>query len=482
MVIIATRKLRGDMTVRGLLYPSTKPTWQQKLMDMEQKMRCCSAVHMAKECPVNLRCNECESEEHCTAMHPDTTLPIMSSVVEPHMEQQHSSPSEVTSRCTEVCGDGLPTRSCAKICLVRVYPRGERERAVKMYAIIDDQSNRSLARSEFFQFFDIHGNPAPYLMKTCAGTIEMAGRKAVGFQIEAVNDPVCLDLPPLIECNEIMSDRSEIPSPEVALSHAHLRSLAPHIPKLDPEAQILILLGRDIIRVHKVRQQINGPNHAPFAQRLDLGWVIVGEVCINSAHKPTVAAFKTNVLQNGRPSYLTPCQNHIRVRDKASHGGEQRHDLSNQFPEDKLGFNVFRRTTNDNKPALSFEDETFMETMHTEFKRDKQNNWIAPLPFRSPRPHLPNNRAQALCRLHSLRRTLNRNPEMKEQFISFMEKLFENRHAEDAAPLPENAECWYLPIFGVYHPQKPGQIRVVFDSSAKKMASLSTVSCSLVLI
>lgn len=139
----------------------------------------------------------------------------------------------------------------------------------------------------------------------------MIGRKAVGFQIEAMNGEACLDLPPLIECNEIMSNQSEIPSPEVALSHAHLRTVAPYIPEPDPEAQILILLGKDFIRVHKVRQQINGPHNAPFAQRLDLGWVIVEEVCIDSAHKPTVAVFKTNVLQNGRPSFLAPCQKHI---------------------------------------------------------------------------------------------------------------------------------------------------------------------------
>lgn len=367
-----------------------KPLTERKrlLKEYRRCFRCCSAVHMAKECPVKLKCNECESEEHCTTMHPDTTLsPAAFPVAEPHTEQQRSFPSEVTSRCTEVCGDGLPARSCAKICLVQVFPRGERERAVKMYAIIDDQSNRSLARSEFFQLFGIHGSPAPYLLRTCAGTTEMAGRKAVGFQIEAVDGPVCLDLPPLIECNEIMSNRSEIPTAEVALSHTHLRPVAPHIPELDPEAQILILLGRDLIRVHKVRQQINGPNNAPFAQRLDLGWVIVGEVCIDSARKPTVAVFKTNVLHNGRPSYLTPCQNHIHVKDKASYGGEQRHDLSshslvNVRPEDKLGLDVFMRTANDNKHALSFEDETFLNAMHTEFKRDEQNSWIAPLPLR----------------------------------------------------------------------------------------------------
>lgn len=419
-----------------------KPLTERKklLKEHGRCFRCCSATHMAKECPVKLRCIECESEGHCTAMHPDTPQsPTASPVAEPHTEQQHSSSSEVTSRCTEVCGDGLPARSCAKICLVQVFPRGERERAVKMYAIIDDQSNRSLARHEFFELFGINGSPAPYLMRTCAGTTEMAGRRAVGFQVKGMNSPVCLDLPPLIECDDIMSNRSEIPSPEVALSHAHLGPVAPHIPELDPEAQILILLGRDIIRVHKVRQQINGPNNAPFAQRLDLGWVIVGEVCIDSAHKPTVAVFKTSVLWNGRPSYLTPCQNHIQIKDKVSYGGEQRQDFSSHSfvsipPEDKLGCTAFMRSENDNKPALSFEDETFLTIMHKEFRRDKQNSWIAPLPFRSPRPRLPNNHAQALSRFHSLRRTLNRNPEMKEQFVDFMKKLFENNHAEDAPP------------------------------------------------
>nr|XP_049585083.1 uncharacterized protein LOC125974177 isoform X2 [Syngnathus scovelli]XP_049585084.1 uncharacterized protein LOC125974177 isoform X2 [Syngnathus scovelli]XP_049585085.1 uncharacterized protein LOC125974177 isoform X2 [Syngnathus scovelli] len=56
---------------------------------------------------------------------------------------------------------------------------------------------------------------------------------------------------------------------------------------------------------------------------------------------------------------------------------------------------------------------------------------------------------------------------MKEQFSSFMEKLFENNHAEIASSIDDTKECWYLPFFGVYHPQKPGQIGVVFDSSAQ---------------
>ena len=50
--------------------------------------------------------------------------------------------------------------------------------------------------------------------------------------------------------------------------------------------------------------------------------------------------------------------------------------------------------------------------------------------------------------------------------LTFMEKVFANGHAEEAPPLQDGEECWFVPIFGVYHPKKPNQIRMVFDSSA----------------
>ena len=92
---------------------------------------------------------------------------------------------------------------------------------------------------------------------------------------------------------------------------------------------------------------------------------------------------------------------------------------------------------------------------------------MAPLPFRQPRPPLPNNQEQAVKCFASLQRNLTRNPELQKQYVAFMGKILENDHAEIAPPLGEEEECWYLPTFGVFHPHKPGQIRVVFDSSAQ---------------
>lgn len=67
--------------------------------------------------------------------------------------------------------------------------------------------------------------------------------------------------------------------------------------------------------------------------------------------------------------------------------------------------------------------------------------------------------------LSALKCNLERKPQMRPHFLTFMEKVFENGHAEVAPPFKEKEERWYLLTFGVYHPKKPGNICMVFDSS-----------------
>ena len=62
----------------------------------------------------------------------------------------------VNPKCTQVCGtenDKFKGRSCAKTVLVRVYPQDHPENSLKVYAIVDDQSNWSLAKPELFDHF-----------------------------------------------------------------------------------------------------------------------------------------------------------------------------------------------------------------------------------------------------------------------------------------------------------------------------------------
>lgn len=51
--------------------------------------------------------------------------------------------------------------------------------------------------------------------------------------------------------------------------------------------------------------------------------------------------------------------------------------------------------------------------------------------------------------------------------------------AAEVAPEYVDGECWYLALFGIYHPRKPDQIRGVFDSSAEfRNTSLSSILMS----
>lgn len=402
-------------------------------------------------------------------------------------EPEEQAPPEVTSMCTEICGGAPKPRSCSKICLVNVYQAEHPNRSHRVYAMLDNQSNRSLAKSQFFDLFGLNGSTSPYTLRTCSGTVETAGRKASNIIVESLDGKTKAVLPTLLECNNLPDDRSEIPTPEITQYYPHLRPVANNIPPLDDSAPILLLLGRDILSLHKVREQCNGPHNSPYAQRLDLGWVIVGEVCLDGAHRSDdVNVYKTHVLQNGRTSFLKPCTNSIHVKERLNCPTQQFLPAPSHnwqiFPDtgsDGLGESMFQKTPDDDKPALSVDDNVFLRIMENEMYMDDENHWVVPLPFQSPRKPLPNNREHAFQRLDSLQRTFRRRPDMKEDFFGFMQKVIDNHQAEPASQLQQGQGCWYLPIFGVYHPQKPRKIRVVFDSSSQyKGVSLNDVLLS----
>lgn len=356
------------------------------LKDQGICFKCCSSTsHLARDCKVTLKCDECNSDKHIMALHPGPP-PWSAKALSPPTDDSGESEKEDTTPdplCTKVCGDRFKSKSCSKICLVKVYPKEHPQQAIKMYAMLDDQSNKSLARSEFFDLFRIKAGSYPYTLKTCSGLAATTGRRANGYQIETVDGGISLPLPTLIECDDLPDNRDEIPTPEAALHHPHLKSLASEIPPLDNNAQILLLLGRDILRVHKVRQQINGPGDTPFAQKVDLGWVLVGDVCLGKVHKPIVHSYKTNILGDGRPSLFRPCMSHIHLKQTVNSSrvkGLSQSCHNAIVDNGSLGLTVFTRTVDDDKRAFSIEDEQFLQIMDKEVFQDESNSWVAPFP------------------------------------------------------------------------------------------------------
>ena len=366
--------------------------------------------------------------------------------------QESESKTIVNNKCSQICGVIPGGKSCSKTVLVKVYTQENPDNFVKTYALIDDQSNCSLAKSELFDMLNVNSEIRDYQLQTCSGVKTMSSRIAKNLIVASMDGSTEHLMPPIVECDEIPNNRNEIATPAVARKFLHLSEIACHIPELDPQAKILLLIGRDLIVAHHVLDQ-RISHDAPYAQKLSLGWTIIGETCLNKAHLPAkVSVNKTYLHERGRPSILLPCNNSLTVKVP-------------RIDQDELS-SVFERTPYDDKPGPSQEDSIFLDIMESEFYRSSDGEWTAPLPFKPGRPRLPNNYSQAVKRARNLDSTLRKNPKKMDHALTFMEGILSKGHAEIAPPLQSNEECWYLPIFAIYHPKKPDKIRMVFDSSA----------------
>lgn len=283
-----------------------------------------------------------------------------------------------------------------------------------------------------------------------------------------------------MECDRIPRDKSEIPTPEIARNFSHLKEIADQIPPLDPNANIEILIGRDAPELLKVRAFRNGPKEAPWAQKLNLGWTLSGQVCLDrvggpvhvSAHRTAVNIPERNwphldqenrdptVNRESSPCYtITPCPNYFVIKEEYAAGKQ-------------IAPDVYRTTPHDNEVSLSQEDHKFLEIMSRTAHKNSQGKWEMPLPFRKSDVVIPNNRSQAVNRVNGLLRSFKRNAQLERDYFAFMGKILERGHAAQVPPDELGAangsrQVWYLPHFAVYHPRKPDQIRVVFDSSAE---------------
>ena len=142
----------------------TKPIEERRKFLKEKKIcfRCCeSDQHVRKSCKVDVRCETCESNSHASAMHIDTST--LNRTVPPKGLPNYGGesgppvtvPESVSANCMQIGRDEFGGKSCAKNIVVRVYHENDPHKAKTMYAIVDDQSNKTLIKSDFFTIFDI---------------------------------------------------------------------------------------------------------------------------------------------------------------------------------------------------------------------------------------------------------------------------------------------------------------------------------------
>ena len=133
-----------------------------------------------------------------------------------------------------------------------------------------------------------------------------------------------------------------------------------------------------------------------------------------------------------------------------------------EFYESRLGFGI---EASSNMEDISFEDQKLLKLMDEKLRKVGEHFDI-PLPLKNRLAKLPNNRNMAEKRLHCLKSRFIRNPEFFADYKGLIEDFLIIGFAKKSTEKPPDGRTWYIPHHGVYHPNKPGKIRVVFDCSA----------------
>ena len=130
----------------------------------------------------------------------------------------------------------------------------------------------------------------------------------------------------------------------------------------------------------------------------------------------------------------------------------------------------------DDNRAMSVQDK-LVTTRWEKTATFEDGHYTLPIPFRHEELRLPDNKQMAELRLRSLRRKLEKNPELSKKYAEGMEDLLSKGYAIEV-PLSEaghqDGEGWYLPHHTVVNPDKK-KPRIVFDCAAQHLgASLNS--------
>ncbi|XP_070188845.1 uncharacterized protein [Littorina saxatilis] len=215
-----------------------------------------------------------------------------------------------------------------------------------------------------------------------------------------------------------------------------------------------LLIGYNCPQALAPLQCITGDARQPFAIETCLGWSVIG----------------------GSPPQVEPFdavgQSHRSVTKAVAYTGLVTHVYKTQVQEvttSELLHLMERDFTDHDTQKMSQDDHLFLRILTEGIHRMSDGFYEMPLPFKQENPDLLNNRQGALHRALALQKQLLKRPMYKEHYMSFMEDLIESGEAEKIPQEdihPSNS-VWYIPHHGVYHPEKPNRVRVVFDCSAR---------------
>ena len=226
--------------------------------------------------------------------------------------------------------------------------------------------------------------------------------------------------------------------------------------------EVGMLIGANCMKALEPMEIISSRNGGPYTYRTKLGWCIVGPITTS------------------RNDSSVKCHR-IAVKDVASGKIAPHHFVLDDEPKiedvgikemlERMCYSDFCECNHlqmisilGNIEDISREDREFLDILETGTRKDGAH-YEVPLPFRNIGIQLPNNRNQAVKRMHHLKRRFIKDPQFFEEYKRQMEELVSKCYAKKRDIKPDNGKLWHLLHHGVKHPSKPGKVRIVFNCS-----------------
>ena len=407
-------------------------------------VNCLVAGHMASSCPKPgfCRVTGCGGT-HSSYLHPRSLGPNTNKSTDKAVSIESGSPSQATNDREVLNGyvkgrnendhNRLSATGLA-VLPVRVKAPGC-DKTVETYAFLDNGSTASFCSEELVRELGLSGRNTTISLTTMEKEQNKTDCCIVSLEVLDLDEVNLIELPSVFTREKLPVAAENIATQEDIDRWPHLSGI--QLPKVD--ANVGLLIGSDAPEVLEPKEVRSSSQGGPYATKTVLGWVVNGPLGrVQSSSISTANFIKADL------------------------------ELSEQFRS------YCNREFNDSvyscEPSLSQNDKRALEIMN-ETATLMNGHYEIALPWKNDPPGLENNRVIAEHRLKMLKKRLLKDPVLLTKYKECIEDLLEKGYAKSAPATSLEGKTWYLPHHAVFHPAKPGKVRVVFDCSAKYRGS-----------
>ena len=303
------------------------------------------------------------------------------------------------------------------------------DKIVETYAFLDNGSNTSFCSEGLIEELGINGRATTLSLTTMESKNTSIKCSAVDLEVMDLKEETLVELPHVFTRPHLPVTVENAANQGDVDRWPHLAGIK--ISKID--VNVGLLIGNDAPKILQPKEVRESSHNGPYATWTVFGWVINGPL--------------GRVQDSG--SYMA---NFIRADA----------ELDDQFR--KYCNMEFNDSVYGAKTSLSQSDKCALEIMQDTAALQDGHYTIA-LPWKNDPPCLENNRSLAEHRLRLLKKRRLKDSDLRVKYAACIEDLPQKVYAKKAPPIGIPGGTWYLPHRAVFHPAKPGKIRIVFDCS-----------------